>query len=81
MLNYIYVGFGCFVIGLSLGVYLNHEIHLAGQTVAESKMVTQAQQGETQIIAKTQTLNKAIRDDKDKCLDAPIAPAVLGQLR
>lgn len=76
-----YIIGAAFLLGLALGIFADHKLHLAAQTVQAHEETKAAQQGEVKIIHDTQIIYKDIQNAKDKCTGAPVPPDINKLLR
>lgn len=70
-----------FISGFGLGMFSEHKLTLASETVTAHGQTKQAQDGEVKIIQDTQTIYKDIQNAKDKCTNAPVPNNINNLLR
>ena len=70
-----------FLLGLALGAFADHKLHLAAETIQANAETKAAQAGEVKIIHDTQIIYKDVKNAKDKCTGAAVPDTINKQLR
>ena len=76
-----YVRWAVLALSCSVCVWATHHWDKGNEAIAVQNQQKQVAASVPEIITKTQTVLRVIHDSKDTCVNSPIDPALLSQLR